>query len=199
MKFSEIRKLVSVIFILGMLAACTPAVPIQDPALTLTKYEDVLTKYNQITADMTYAEVVRIMGISGEEPPADILTALPTEVDPAHFQYFYPDGFIIHVTLSGGTVFIKGFGWSPDTIMPRTNAQTTVAKYEQIKVGMTYEEVVAILGSPGVLRSSRIQYRSGGQGSKIEIFAWWPEDEPEDSPLQIMMVSFWDGVVADKQ
>ena len=200
MKFFGNRKLFAAIFILGIMAACTPSKPQQDPAVTLAKFEDVINRYNQITSDMTYDDVVKVMGIQGEEPSSDgQSTEMPPNLAPGQFWNFYPDGFIVHVTLSNGTVFIKGFSWSEETIMPKTNARTTIAKFDKVKVGITYEEVVSILGSPGVLKSSRIQYRSVGQSSKIEIFAWWPEDEPEDSPLHIMMISFWDRVVADKQ
>jgi hypothetical protein len=199
-----IKKFVSVIVALAILTACTPTKPKQDPAETLAKFEEVISKYNQITSSMTYEDVVKVMGIEGEEPSNKVMgvsgeePSTLAEMAPGHFWNFYPDGFNVHVTLhDDGTVFIKGFNWRDETIKPKMNGRTTTEKFDKVNKGMTYAEVVSILGSPGVLKTSRITY-SLSDMSKFEVITWWPEDEPENSSLHIMMVSFWDGVVADK-
>jgi outer membrane protein assembly factor BamE (lipoprotein component of BamABCDE complex) len=202
MRIIVIRKLVTAIVLFGILAACTPAEPTQDPGVTLAQYEEGINKYNQITSGMTYDNIVQIMGVPGEEPtPAALSTGQPASPAAGTFIWnFNPDGFMIHaVFINDGTIFIKGFTWSSEAIMPKTNGRTTVAKYGQINVGMTYEEVVSILGSPGVLWSSRKLYRTVGQSPKEEIFAWWPEDKLEDPPLHIMVINFLDGMVASKE
>jgi hypothetical protein len=73
--------------------------------------------------------------------------------------------------------------------LPGTNARTTAAKFNQVKAGMTYDEVVSILGSPGLLWSSTLTLNSG------EIFGWWPEGKPENSLSMMMDIGFRNGLV----
>jgi hypothetical protein len=73
--------------------------------------------------------------------------------------------------------------------LPGTNARTTAAKFNQVKVGMTYDEVVSILASPGLLWSSTLTLNSG------EILGWWPEGKPENSLSMMMDIGFRNGLV----
>jgi hypothetical protein len=195
--FVRIGTFLAVSIFLSILPACTPSEPTQDPTVMLAKFEDAFDRYSRITSVMNYDDVVQILGVPGEGSPPNISTALPHGLPQEQFKSFYLDGFNISVTFNSfGTVVIKGFGWSDDTGIPRINAQTTASKYDQIRVGMSYEEVVMILGSPGVLRSCRISYGIVEKNSRFEIFSWWTGYDPIDPH---MMISFWDRIVADKQ
>jgi hypothetical protein len=160
-------------------------------AATLAKYEDALARYNQIKTDMGYAAVVKIMGKPGElintpddsghsRPPNYYRWALDTD------DHRIDVGF---VDINGG-IRSRLFSFGIAYILPGTNARTTAAKFNQVKVGMTYDKVVSILGSPGLLWSSSLISNSGS-----EIYGWWPEGKPENSLSLMMNIGFGNGLV----
>jgi hypothetical protein len=161
-----------------------------DSAATLAKYQDALAKYNQIKPNMGYDDVAKIMGKPGEliNTPDDSGHARP----PNYYRWALDtDDHEIEVGFvdTYGGIRSRHFFFSIVYILPGTNARTTAAKFNQVKVGMTYDEVVSILGSPGLLWSSTLTSNSG------EIFGWWPEGKPENSLSMMMDIGFRNSLV----
>ncbi len=81
--------------------------------------------------------------------------------------------------------------------MPKRNHRTTVSQFDQVMVGMTYDEVVSILGSPGMLFLSTEFLHPAA--NRADSFVWWPEDKSDETVSHSLLVTFWDGVVQSKK
>ncbi|MGA9396989.1 MAG: hypothetical protein WBV22_01910 [Anaerolineaceae bacterium] len=204
MKFAKGWKLTASLVCIGLLTACLPASPTRDPAVALAEYDMTVSRYNQITEGMTYDDIVQVMGYPGEEPqltpPAstDEHPAVP-QLPPGTVWEFDQGGCEIRVSLLGSnrTISIKSFSWDGINSMPKRNHRTTVTQFDQITVGMTYDEVVSILGSPGMLFWSTEFFHLAGK--RADTFAWWPEDKSDETISHSLLVTFYDGVVQSKK
>jgi outer membrane protein assembly factor BamE (lipoprotein component of BamABCDE complex) len=160
-----------------------------DAAATLAKYQDALAKYNQIKPDMGYDDVVRMMGKAGE-----LITGTDDsghQRPPNYYRWVFDgDGRYLDVGFReiGGGFLNSRFVFYSLYILPGTMARTTAPKFDQIKVGMPYDQVVSILGSPGLLTQS-ILFNTTINKTRGEFYGWWPEEKPEYSlcPLQMRL------------
>jgi hypothetical protein len=204
MKLTKGWKLIVALLCIGILAACIPPSPTQDPAVALAEYDAAVSRYNQITAGMTYDDIVQIMGSPGEEPqrtPVQSTGEVPPvpQLPPGTVWSFDQDCCRISVSLLNHNRIIsrKSFTWDGINGMPKRNHRTTVLQFDQVKVGMTYDEVVAILGSPGMLFLSIESFHLAA--SRAESYVWWPEGKSDATISHSLLVTFWDGVVQSKK
>jgi hypothetical protein len=167
-----------------------------DSAAILAKYEDALAKYNRIKPNMGYDEVARIMGRPGE-----LLTGTDDSGHsrpPNYYRWVIdPDSRNIDVlfAVTGGGILNSNFVFDFLYVLPGTTAKTTAAKFSQVKVGMTYDQVLSILGSPGLLTESSL-FNTSIYTTKAEFYGWWPENKPEYSLGVIQMrIILDDGLV----
>ena len=96
-------------------------------------------------------------------------------------------------TASSPTPYAANTSSSPTNTASSTPAKSsstdlTLAKYNQVKNGMTYKEVVDIMGSEGVQQSS-----SGEGKYKVETYKW-----EGNEPYQFISVIFMDEKVYSK-
>lgn len=119
----------------------------ESQSATTTKTEKKLSadKFNSIDFGMTYEDVVDIIGEDGtnisEVSVLDTTTAI----------YQWEDGLTnCNVTFSNNSVT----GKAQVGILETPNANVTLALYDSIKTGMTYDEVIAIFGTDGELMST---------------------------------------------
>ena len=204
MKFTKGWKLIICLLCIGSLAACVPASPATDPAVVLAEYDLAVSRYNQITEGMTYDDIVNIMGAAGVEP--QLPTPQSTEEHPAVPRL--PPGTVwefnqgecrIRVSFLGTsrTISHKTFTWDGINSMPKRNSRTTLTQFDQVMVGMTYDEVVSILGSPGMLFLSTEFFHLAA--SRAETYVWWPEGKSDATISHSLLVTFWDGLVQSKK
>lgn len=104
-------------------------------------------KFDKITEGMTYEEVVSIVGAEGT-----VLSETGTEGDAYHtiIYEFETDGFMssANMTFQGGKLLNKSqFGLGSSDI------EITLEQFNQLKNGMTTEEVFEILGGEGEITS----------------------------------------------
>ena len=204
MKTTKGWKLTVSLICIALLTACIPTSPTRDPAVSLAEYELVVNRYNQIKAGMTYEDIVAIMGAAGVETqytPAGSTTDVPPvpQLPPGTVWEFDQGGCEIRVSLlsSNRTISLKSFSWDGINYMPKQGHLTTVSQFDQVAVGMTYDEVVSVLGSPGMLFWSTEFFHIAGRRS--DTFVWWPEDKSDATIAHSLLVTFWDGVVQSKE
>jgi outer membrane protein assembly factor BamE (lipoprotein component of BamABCDE complex) len=204
MKLSKVLKLIVSLIGVGLLAACMTATPTQEPAVSLDQYDQAVNRYNQITAGMTYEDIVQIMGVAGVEPQlptpqsTDEHLAVP-QLPPGTVWEFDQGGCQIRMSLLGSNRAIshKTLIWEGINSMPKRNHRTSVALFDQVMLGMTYDEVVSILGSPGMLFLSTEFFHLAA--SRADSFVWWPENRSDATIAHSLQVTFWDGVVQSKK
>jgi outer membrane protein assembly factor BamE (lipoprotein component of BamABCDE complex) len=204
MKFTKGWKLIVSLLCIGLLAACIPALPARDSAVVLAEYDLAVSRYNQIKSGMTYEDIVQIMGSPGEEPQginpqsATEHPAVP-QLPAGTVWEFDQGGCNIKVSLlqSNRTISIKSFTWDGINNMPKRNHLTTLTQFDQVTSGMTYDEVVSILGSPGMLFMSIESFHLAS--SRADSFVWWPEGKSDATISHSLMVTFRDGVVQSKK
>ncbi len=204
MKLSMVLKLIVSLICVGLLAACIPASPTQDPAVALAEYDTAVSRYNQLKTGMSYADIALIMDDPGEEPQISTpqstgdIPSIP-QLPPGSSWLFKQGGCEIRVGLlrPNGTISIKSFTWDGINSMPKRDHRTTIAQFDQVAVGMTYDEVASILGSPGMLFWSTEFFHLAAK--RADTFAWWPEDKSDEMISHSLMVTFWDGVVQSKK
>jgi outer membrane protein assembly factor BamE (lipoprotein component of BamABCDE complex) len=204
MNFTKGWKLIIVLVCFGLLTACLSAAPTQDPAVALAEYDTAVSRYNQITEGMTYEDVVVVMGTAGVEAlsptPQDTETfPAVTQLPPGAVWEFNQGGCRIRLSLLGSnrTISHKTLMWDGINSMPKRNNRTTVSQFDQVMVGMSYDEVVSILGSPGMLFLSTEFFHLAAH--RADSFVWWPENKSDATISHSLLVTFWDGVVQNKK
>lgn len=165
----------------------------------MAHYEEFLLKFDQISDGMNPDQVLSVLNKIGNESdaPAVISTAQVPETSQLSNLSYHRYGLGISASFVNGIIFNKKFIWLSETSIPKGTARTTAAKFEQVTFGMTYEEVVALLGSPGVLWTSIQPYK--GPDARVDGYVWWPQDEPENSSQHRMMIRIWGGLVDQKE
>lgn len=123
-----------------------------------------LEKYNQLQNGMKYEEVVRILGAEGTETSSYSAGKIKT----ATYKWEGEKYARITATFRNGELASKfQSNLKSENTDSSSTADLTFAKYNQIQNGMSYEEVVKIIGSNGIQTSSS----NVGQ-TKIASYKW---------------------------
>lgn len=137
-------------------------------------------KFAKIENGMTYDEVVSIIGSEGSEQSTNEIGGIKTTM-----YEWESDGWgVATITFQNGKVTNKTqFG-----VNDQSAAKATMDKYNQVETGMTYDEVVAIMGGDGELSSDT---KIAGVSSKL--YMWDGEDIASNCSI-----TFSDGKVSSK-
>lgn len=137
-------------------------------------------KFAKIENGMTYDEVVSIIGSEGSEQSTNEIGGVKTTM-----YEWESDGWgVATITFQNGKVTNKTqFG-----VNDQSAAKATMDKYNQVETGMTYDEVVAIMGGDGELSSDT---EIAGVSSKL--YMWDGEDIASNCSI-----TFADGKVSSK-
>lgn len=137
-------------------------------------------KFAKIENGMTYDEVVSIIGSEGSEQSTNEIGGVKTTM-----YEWESDGWgVATITFQNGKVTNKTqFG-----VNDQSAAKATMDKYNQVETGMTYDEVVAIMGGDGELSSDT---KIAGVSSKL--YMWDGEDIASNCSI-----TFSDGKVSSK-
>lgn len=137
-------------------------------------------KFAKIENGMTYDEVVSIIGSEGSEQSTNEIGGVKTTM-----YEWESDGWgVATITFQNGKVTNKTqFG-----VNDQSAAKATMDKYNQVETGMTYDEVVAIMGGDGELSSDT---EIAGVSSKL--YMWDGEDIASNCSI-----TFSDGKVSSK-
>lgn len=117
-------------------------------------------KFNEIQNGMSYDEVVAIIGEDGTSISESELADIKTEI----YEWESHDGWgNANITFQNGKVVNKAqFG-----VDSGDGVEITIDQYNSIETGMTYDEVVALLGGEGTLLSD-----TELAGSTSQIYMW---------------------------
>lgn len=137
-------------------------------------------KFAKIENGMTYDEVVSIIGSEGSEQSTNEIGGIKTTM-----YEWESDGWgVATITFQNGKVTNKTqFG-----VNDQSAAKATMDKYNQVETGMTYDEVVAIMGGDGELSSDT---EIAGVSSKL--YMWDGENIASNCSI-----TFSDGKVSSK-
>ena len=136
-------------------------------------------KFSQIEAGMTYDEVVALIGSDGEKM-TDVAAG---DMSGESYRWDSDSWGTAIVTFVNGEVANKSqAGVDTDA------ATITAEKYDQIEEGMSYDDVIGIIGGEGALLS-----KSEIEGMSAEIYAWYGEDGISNASI-----TFSDGKVTAK-
>ena len=214
MRLRRFRLFVLATFCLVMLlSSCRPIVPMDDPEKVMGNLNSALAKYDQLTLGMSREEVEQILGTQGEDVVNSSENPTAQTLPAGTFLRYKVNGFDIGATFNQGQLIIKRFSWDVYLDRPKKDALTTTEKYEQVKMGMTYAEVIEILGSPGLLSMVNDTPRRGldisGSGVNINVevsttdyktesYNWWPEEDAKDRLASGMLITFAQNAVTMK-
>ena len=162
------KTLITIGLILNHLALSVNATPYNP----FTKVE-----YDQIRHGMTYEEVKEIMGGDPGERDAGFRSNSDREDSPVMYHWINPDGSSITVVFSpdNEVVNLGSYNLMPPlhTNLSRTEdnrlqnlsqSPITIDYYNQLEIGMTYEEVKEIMGSEG--KTDEELYNAGRDSSR---------------------------------
>lgn len=137
-------------------------------------------KFAKIENGMTYDEVVSIIGSEGSEQSTNEIGSVKTTM-----YEWESDGWgVATITFQNGKVTNKTqFG-----VNDQSAAKATMDKYNRVETGMTYDEVVAIMGGDGELSSDT---EIAGVSSKL--YMWDGENIASNCSI-----TFSDGKVSSK-
>jgi outer membrane protein assembly factor BamE (lipoprotein component of BamABCDE complex) len=218
MKNVAIRNLIPALFCLGVVASCVPGKPTRDPAVLRAKYDQALALYNQLEIGMSYDQAIELLG-----PPVDKTTVgtpgssdvPPVPQPPGYLWQFNRednnrDGTIYYLFEPKSGAGNKTFSWITFDLAFSEGALSTSAKYDTVTLGMTYEQVIDILGAPGrLVRNNEDLLPSGplvGSFSTgwhfplkprvTQSFFWWPEGGKD--AFDVMNIFFIQDAVISK-
>jgi outer membrane protein assembly factor BamE (lipoprotein component of BamABCDE complex) len=167
----------------GFVSSCSSTPSTVDNDAFLARYNQAFDKYNQITANkMSYDQITEIMGEPGEQHVMANGSKLP-------FYTWTIDEFNISAGLFGTTGEEKKFTWDfdPNKIHMLSNAVTTQEKINTIEIGMSYEQVASILGTPGLARVRVETYHLKQMGSPSgALYAWWIDESSPYISIQFI-------------
>lgn len=208
----------------GFLSSCAAAnAQDQDSAETLAQYNSALEFYNQIEIGMSYEAALALTDVKGES--GEVQATTQAEYGESG-NVPLPPGYLWRFGENGGRVtyyFLtnpasdptggKFFSWPMTGLTIRKDAITTQTKFDQVNVGMTYEEVAAILGSAGrlamahyLVMQDKLVMTESGKGfpvasvtTKVKewaVYYWWVDATRISTDL--FSITFTDGVVSEK-
>jgi outer membrane protein assembly factor BamE (lipoprotein component of BamABCDE complex) len=137
------------IFVSGIVASFLLVLPINIPAVFAGDRVTVL-EYNQLEIGMKYREVQKIMGSDGELYPEAI--ANNPDILKAAYRWRNDDGSEIVAIFDFSNSLVRYYSNNLGGSNFGDNSQSplvTSANFERIKAGMTYQEVVQIIGNGG--------------------------------------------------
>jgi hypothetical protein len=174
----------------------------QMPVLTAAQQNEGASKFIGITIDMNYADMIKLIGRPGElqSPPTIETTPNPVPRLPGNsYRWnFDEDGRISLRAYLGTEDKIHNLNFISSYV---TISKTTASKYNRVKGGMTYDQVVSILGSPGTLKSAakvrfpgpiQIGKKSPDRFFTSENYTWYEEDSSTTKSI-----AFVDGLVRE--
>lgn len=137
-------------------------------------------KFAKIENGMSYDQVVSIIGSEGTEQSTNEIGGIKTTM-----YEWESDGWgVATITFQNGKVTNK----SQIGVNDQSTAKATMDKYNQVETGMTYDEVVAIMGGDGELSSDT---KIAGVSSKL--YMWDGENIASNCSI-----TFSDGKVSSK-
>ena len=137
-------------------------------------------KFAKIENGMSYDQVVSIIGSEGTEQSTNEIGNVKTTM-----YEWESDGWgVATITFQNGKVTNK----SQIGVNDQSTAKATMDKYNQVETGMTYDEVVAIMGGDGKLSSDT---KIAGVSSKL--YMWDGENIASNCSI-----TFSDGKVSSK-
>lgn len=109
-----------------------------------------LEKFNQLTVGMKYDDVVKILGSAGTESSSS------SSAGNTYKSYKWEGANNARITASfkNATLTSKNQSNVRSTSAQTATADLTMAKYEQLSTGLTYNEAVKIIGAEGSQTSS---------------------------------------------
>jgi outer membrane protein assembly factor BamE (lipoprotein component of BamABCDE complex) len=203
--------LLTIILMLACAVSCRPLVSTPDPDAVMSQFTSALEKYDQIQLGMSPAAVESVMGKAGIDP-YDTHTPSPGEppLPKGFINKFDENGFEISTAYNKGSVVIKSFDWPILTSYPAKQATANEENFNLVKIGMSYDEVAAVMGTPGLTWSIKDSARPGmnitGSGINVEVntftedyktitYAWFL-DTGNATYSNLMLISFaQDGVM----
>jgi outer membrane protein assembly factor BamE (lipoprotein component of BamABCDE complex) len=218
LKNIKVLCLIAALFLFAAMASCAPIKPAQDPAVLRAKYDHALALFHQLEIGMSYDQAIELLG-----PPVEktaVGTAGPSDVPPVPQPsgYFWQfngednnkDGTIYYLFEPKSGIGNKTFSWITFDLAFSEGALSTSAKYDSVVLGMTYEQVKNIMGTPGRLVRQEEQILPSGPlvGSfktgwhfplkprVTQAFSWWP-DGGKDA-FNVMNILFIQDAVSSK-
>jgi hypothetical protein len=212
---------IALLLIGSLLAGCVhPSVPTADPAVLLAQYDKALTFYNQIEIGMSYEAALAltdVQGVSGEMVATEAAAKDPTISVPPPPGYEWSFGedtlsvrYFFLTNPASGPTGAKYFSCPPTDAAYRKDALSSKTLFEQVELGMTYDEVAALLGSSGRLIIANYMVRldqpemttsaKGFPGLTVttkaidtRVYYWWVD--PTDLGADSISITFIDGIV----
>jgi outer membrane protein assembly factor BamE (lipoprotein component of BamABCDE complex) len=205
--------ILTIILVMVFIVSCRKVISTPDPEVVMSQFTSALEKYNQIQLGMSSAAVEGVMGKQGIDP---YNTHTPSPGEPplpkGFLNEFIDNGFEITTAYNQGFVVTKSFDWPFFISYPSKQANATEEDYNQVKIGMSYDEVAAIMGTPGLTWAIRDSVKPGmnitGSGLNLEVntftedyktvtYAWFV-DTGKSSYADIMFINFAQDEVSSK-
>jgi hypothetical protein len=169
-------------------------------SLTSSQQSEAVTKFKNLDINMKYADVVKVMGKPGElkAPPTSnsAHSTVPTLPGNTYVWNFDENGYInIRIYfIPDGTLQMVSF-----MSMYEPASKVPTSKFEQIKDGMLYPQVVHTLGATGVLSGGMLTRMPGkpiiGQKSEDRAFTTESYDWLTEETSAKKTIRFVDGLV----
>jgi hypothetical protein len=214
--------LVIVLLLMGsLLAGCVhSSVPTAEPTVLLAQYDKALAFYNQIEIGMSYEAVLAltdVRGVSGEMVATEAAANDPTIAVPPPPGYEWTFGedalsvrYFFLTNPASGPTGAKYFSSPLVDIAYRKDALSSKAQFSQVELGMTYDEVAEIMGSPGRMTIANYQVRldqpemtTSAKGFPVmtvttkaidtKVYYWWVDQT--DLGADSISITFIDGIV----
>lgn len=136
------------IFVSGIIAGFLLVLPINIPPVFADRV--TVAEYDRLQIGMRYREVQKIMGSEGELYPEAI--ANNPDILKAAYRWRNDDGSEIVAIFDFSNSLVRYYSNNLDGTNFGNNSQSpivTASHFERIKAGMTYQEVVEIIGNGG--------------------------------------------------
>ncbi len=127
----------------------TTSAPKEDPKPAASD-ELTLDKFNELKTGMKYEDAVKILGSKGDETSSSSSGSSKY----ASYKWEGQGGASIRASFKNDALTSKSQSNLKASDGKTANADLTMAKYNQLENGMTYEEAVKIIGSEGSQTSS---------------------------------------------
>lgn len=126
------------------------AEPVKTDAAPPSASDLTLEKFNQLNVGMKYDEVVKILGSAGTESSSSSSAGNSYKT----FKWEGANSARITAMFKNDVLTSKNQANVRSTSAQATTADLSMAKYEQLQTGLSYAEVVKIIGSEGSQTSS---------------------------------------------
>lgn len=135
-----------------------------------------LEKYKKLKEGMTYAQVKNILGSDGVQDESDKIDFMGNTINSVIYTWQDSESASITVMFQNDKMTMKSqFGLDIENSVANKETNITIEKFDRVKEGMTYEEVVQILGGPGDEASSN-EITIMGNKVKSVLYGWKGSD-----------------------